>query len=129
MNSLTYEQVLAIHEALLQADGGATGIRDDNALRSAVEQPRMSAFGADLYPELHDKAAALGFSLIQNHSFVDGNKRVGHAAAVIFLKLNGFRIDAPVDEQEAIILQVASGMMERAAFAVWLREHLVPVAD
>lgn len=89
----------------------------------------MSAFGADLYPTLHDKAAALGYSLIQNHPFVDGNKRTGHACIEYFLLHNGFELSAEVDEQEAVILQVASGTMERATFAAWLREHIVPVTD
>ena len=72
-----------------------------------------------------DKAAALGFSLIQNHPFVDGNKRIGHAAMETFLVLNGFEINASVDEQEEIIIKVASGNMSRNELADWLRGHVV----
>jgi death-on-curing protein len=75
---------------------------------------------------LVDKAAALGFSLIQGHPFVDGNKRIGHAAAETFLMLNGFHIEAPIDDQEAIILDVAAGRTGREAFTTWLQQHTVP---
>ncbi len=77
----------------------------------------MTFGGQDLYPTIADKAAALGHSLIQNHPFVDGNKRVGHAAMEVFLVLNGYEISASVDEQEEIILSVASGQMSRAELA------------
>ena len=71
-----------------------------------------------------EKATALGYSLIQNHSFLDGNKRTGHAALEVFLFLNGFEITAAVDEQERTILQVASGEMDREALTAWLRDHV-----
>ena len=77
-----------------------------------------------MYPAVVDKAAALGYSVIQNHPFVDGNKRTGHAAMEVFLILNGFEIQSSVDEQERIILQVASGEMDRQAFTIWLRDHV-----
>lgn len=128
MQYITYEDVLAIHRRALATSGGSTGIRDDNALRSAVDQPRMSAFGQDLYPTLAEKAAALGFSLIQNHPFVDGNKRVGHACMEYFLMGNGFESSASTDESEAVVLSVASGTMSRDLFTEWVRGHLVPVA-
>ena len=79
----------------------------------------------ELYPTLAEKAAALGFSLIQNHPFVDGNKRTGHAAMEIFLLLNGFEIDASVDEQEQVILQVASSQRNRSEFADWVESVLI----
>jgi death-on-curing protein len=84
----------------------------------------MTFGGGELYPSIVDKAAALGFSLIQNHPFLDGNKRTGHAAMEVFLLLNGFEIQASVDEQERIVLQVASGEMDREAFTLWLRDHV-----
>ncbi len=71
-----------------------------------------------------DKAAALGYSLIQNHPFLEGNKRTGHAAMEVFLFLNGVEIESSVDEQERIVLQVASGEMDREAFSLWLRDHI-----
>ena len=81
----------------------------------------------DLYPTLVEKAGALGFSLIQNHPFVDGNKRVGHAAMEMFLVLNSYQIVASVDEQEQIILQVAAGKLKREVFTDWLRVHIEPL--
>lgn len=85
----------------------------------------MTFEGADLYPTLIDKAVALGYSLINNHPFVDGNKRIGHAAMEIFLILNGFEFEASIDEQERIILGVASGRVKREALKDWLDLHIV----
>ncbi len=94
------------------------------ALESAVAQPRMTFGGAELYPTVVEKAASLGFSLIQNHPFVDGNKRTAHAAMETFLVLNRYEIRATVDEQESVILQVASGRMNRDEFVRWLSDHI-----
>ena len=94
-------------------------------LESAVAQPRMTFGGQELYAALADKAAALAFSLIKNHPFADGNKRVGHAAMETFLLLNGWEIDAGVDEQERVILRLAAGEIGREAFAEWVRTHVV----
>jgi death-on-curing protein len=85
----------------------------------------MTFEGRELYPSIVDKAAALGYSLVQNHPFLDGNKRTGHAAMEAFLLLNGFEIQSSVDEQERIILQVASGETDREAFTRWLRDHVI----
>jgi death-on-curing protein len=81
----------------------------------------------ELYPTLADKASSLGFSLIQNHPFVDGNKRTGHAALETFLVLNGHELDATVDEQFSIILGVAAGETSREEFTAWLRDHINPL--
>jgi death-on-curing protein len=124
MRYLTVNEVLETYERVMQQSGGAMGIHDLGALESAVAQPRMTFDGEDLYPTLVEKASALGFSLIQNHPFVDGNKRVGHAALEMFLILNGHEIDATVDEQVKVILQVAASEMGREAFTDWLRSHL-----
>lgn len=88
----------------------------------------MATFaGADLYPTVADKAGALGFALVQGHAFVDGNKRIGHAAVEVFLMLNGFELIESVDEQERTILAVASGRMSREAFTEWLVSRVRPV--
>ncbi len=91
-----------------------------------MAQPRMTFDGAELYPTLVEKASAHGFSLIENHPFFDGNKRTGHAALETLLVLNGYQINASVDEQVAIILGVASGNVGREAFTAWLRGHIKP---
>jgi death-on-curing protein len=89
----------------------------------------MATFdGADLYPTLVAKAAALGFSLIQGHPFVDGNKRIGHAAMEVFLVLNGFEIVASVDEQESTVLAVASGSLNRETLESWLERRVRAVS-
>jgi death on curing protein len=89
----------------------------------------MTFAGEELYPTIVEKASALGFSLIKNHPFIDGNKRIGHAAMEVFLVLNGFEIKAAVDEQEQVILQVASGELGRDKFTEWLRSDIVPKLD
>lgn len=125
MHYLTLNQVLELHERVLAQSGGSTGIRDIGSLESAIAQPRMTFSGKELYSAIEEKAAALGFSIIQNHPFVDGNKRTGHAAMEIFLVLNGFEINASVDEQEEIVLQVASGIKTRDEFTNWLRSVII----
>jgi len=124
---LSVNEVLEIHNRVMQASGGSLGLLDLGALESAVAQPRMVFADEELYPTLPEKAAALGFSLIQNHHFLDGNKRTGHAAMETFLVLNGHEIQATVDDQQTVVLQVAASEMKRDAFLVWLREHIVPL--
>lgn len=125
MHFLTLNQVLELHARIIAQTGGSTGIRYIGGLESAIAQPRMTFSGEELYPTIAEKAATLGFSIIQNHPFVDGNKRTGHAAMEIFLLLNGFEVNAPVEEQEKIILQVASGNLSRKEFSEWLRTAIV----
>ena len=125
MNYLNYEDVLEIHELALETSGGSSGIRDEGLLESAVNQPHQSFGGVDLYVTITDKAAALGFSLIKNHAFVDGNKRIGYAAVEIFLMRNGYEIRGSIDEKEEIVLQLASGEISREDFEFWLVHHIV----
>jgi death-on-curing protein len=124
---LEIEEVIRIHDEILAASGGLNGIRDMGGLESAIVQPQMEIFGEELYPTLAEKAAMLGFSLISNHPFLDGNKRIGHAAMETFMLLNGYEIDASVDEQEAIVLQVASKEMNKEAFTEWLKSKMKPL--
>jgi death-on-curing protein len=116
MRYLTLNELLQLHRHLVEQSGGSVGIHSVGALESALAHPRMTFGGEDLYPTIVEKAAALGFSLIRNHPFVDGNKRTGHAAMEVFLILNGYEIDASVDEQEQVILQLAAGELKRKAF-------------
>lgn len=124
MRYLTLGEVVALHRAILEGSGGASGIRDLGALESALARPRATFGGADLHPSLHAKAAALGFSLALNHPFLDGNKRVAHAAMEAFLMLNGSEIVAVVDEQERLMLDLAAGLVTREQLAEWLAKHL-----
>lgn len=125
MRYLTLNEVLDLYYRVLEKSGGAVGIRDLGALESALAQPRMTFDEEELYPTIVEKAAALGYSLINNHPFVDGNKRMGHAAMEVFLILNGYEIEAGVDEQEQIILSVAAGQIKRKGLQAWLRLHIV----
>jgi death-on-curing protein len=122
---LILEEVLELHKRLLEQSGGSPGVRDRDALESALAQPVMSFGGSDLYPSLVEKAAALGFSLVKNHPFTDGNKRIGHAAMEVFLVLNGYEVAASVEEQEAIFLGLAAGELGRDEFVAWLEAHTV----
>ena len=125
MRYLTLNEVLELYLLIMKQSGGAVGIRDVNALESAVAQPRMTFGGQELYPSIAEKAAVLGFSLTKNHPFLDGNKRIGHAAVETFLVLNGYEIDATVDEQEQVITDIASGKINREVFTEWIRSHIV----
>ncbi len=125
MRHLTTNEALELHRLVVDQSGGGSGVRDPGALDSAVAQPRMTFGGDDLYPTIVEKAAALGFSLVMNHPFVDGNKRIGHAAMETFLVLHGYEIVASVDEQERVVLELAAGHLERETFTDWLGAHLV----
>ena len=125
MQCLTLREVLEVHRQVMAQSGGAEGLIHLSALESALAQPQMTFGGEELYPTLVDKAAALGYALIKNHPFLDGNKRTGHAAMEVFLVLNGYEIRAAVDEQEHIILQVAASEIDREEFTTWLRTHVI----
>jgi death-on-curing protein len=125
MRYLSFAEVVALHRLVIESSGGSAGLRDLGALESAIAQPRMSFAGEDLYPSMAEKAAALCFSLVMNHPFVDGNKRVGHAAMETFLVLNGFELEAGVDQQEGLMLALAAGELDRVDLVRWVSEHLL----
>lgn len=131
MRYLTVDEVFALHARVIEKTGGSRGVRDRGGLESAVAQPQMTFGGLDLNPTLARKAAALAHSLISNHPFVDGNKRVGHAAMEVMLVLNGHEISATLEEQETVVLSVAGGRMSRDEFAEWVEQHVVerPAVD
>lgn len=126
MRYLSLSQVLELHRRVMQQSGGMTGILDLGMLASALWQPRMVFGGEELYPSLAEKAATLGFAIIHHHPFVDGNKRTGHAAMEVFLLLNGFELNASVDESEKIVLRLASGELGRKEFTDWIETHISP---
>ena len=129
MRYLTLGEVLELHRRIIEQTGGSPGLRDLGGLESAIAQPRMTFEGEDLYLTLSEKAGALCFSLICNHPFIDGNKRVGHGAMAVFLLLNGFDIQAPVEEQESLILGVASGNISREQLVEWANAHINEVKN
>lgn len=126
MRFIKFNEPLELHCRIMADSNGVVGIRDLGALASALEQPRMTFAQRELYSTIVDKTASLGFSLIRNHPFLDGNKRTGHVAMETFPVLNGHEIAAEVDEQERVILQVASGELDRKTFTDWLQMHVVP---
>jgi death on curing protein len=129
MRYLTLKEILELQRRILEQSGGLAGIRDMGMLESALAQPLMTFGGEELYPTIVEKASALGFSLIKNHPFIDGNKRIGHAAMETLLVLNGHEVNASVDEQEQEILKVASGELGRDEFTNWLRAQIVEKAE
>ena len=126
MRYLSLGEIVDLHQALLEQTGGATGVRDLGMLESALAQPRATFDGMDLHPTLVQKAAALGFSLTLNHPFVDGNKRVAHAAMEVLLLLNGIELNAAIDEQERLMLDLAGGRITRDQLMLWLERHARP---
>ena len=127
MRRISLAKVLALHRQVVNRTGGLQGVRDLGALESAVAQPFQTFNGHDLYPTLIDKAAALAFFVVGNHPFLDGNKRIGHAALEVLLVLNGFELIARVDEQEEVMLLLASGKLTREQFTAWVNAHTVPI--
>jgi len=129
MRYLSLREILELHDKIIEVSGGARGIRDIRALESSINQPRITFNQTDLYPDIITKAAALCFFLIMNHPFIDGNKRIGHAAMETFLILNGFEIEATTDDQEKTILNISAGNINREQFTVWLNNHIVHITS
>jgi len=127
MRYLTLGELIQLHGRIIEQSGGASGIRDLGLAESALAQPQMSFGGTELYPTLTEKAAALCFSLVMNHPFIDGNKRIGHAAMETFLVMNGFELDADVDASESVILRLAAGELGRRPFTEWVGEHVTDI--
>jgi death-on-curing protein len=120
---LSLEEVLAIHRDQLARYGGADGIRDLGLLQSALAQPPAAFGGRFLQGDVYAMAAAYLFHLVQNHPFVDGNKRVGAVAALVFLKLNGQDVSMTNTELVDLVLAVAQGQKDKESIATFLREH------
>ena len=123
MIRLTKKQVISMHQAMISATGGTDGIRDEGLLESALEAPFQTFGGADIYPTLLQKAARLGFSLVSNHPFVDGNKRIGVHTMLVFLELNGVEINCTQAELVEVGLSLASGKLSADMLFEWLGKH------
>jgi death-on-curing protein len=120
---LSLEQVLELHRLQRRRFGGAGGLRDRGALEAALGRPQMTFGGEDLYPDVAAKAAALMHSLVMNHPFVDGNKRVGAHAGILFLVANEVEPAFPAADLVEITLAVARGEVSAEALAIWLRQR------
>ena len=124
---LSLDQVLAIHADQIERYGGSLGVRDLGLLQSAMAMPRASFGGQYLHPTLHEMAAAYLFHLTQNHPFVDGNKRIGLAAAIGFLGLNDTWVESDPVELLELVLSVARGEIGKPEIAVFFRDRCVPL--
>ena len=129
MRHLTLHEVLELHRRVIARTGGTFGIHNLGALLSAVAQPQMTFGEQELYPSLVDKVSALGYSLIMNHPFIEANERSGPAAMETLLVLNGYEMDADVEEQRNIFLQLSSGDLSREQLTDWLRTHVKGIAE
>lgn len=123
MIRLTKEQVLKLHTQLIKETGGIDGLRDEGLLDSALLSPFQSFDGIDIYPSIQQKAVRLGFCLIQNHPFIDGNKRIGTHIMLVFLMLNGIELSYTQKELSDIILGVASSNITFEDMLKWIIEH------
>ena len=123
MIRLTKEQLLMLHEELIRQTGGASGMRDEGLLEAALAAPFLTFSGEDLYKTIEEKAACFGFSLIKNHAMVDGNKRIGAHAMLVFLALNGIRITYTQAELYTVILDVTASKKGQEDLLQWIRGH------
>lgn len=125
MIRLTKSQVLLIHDQLIAETGGSSGLRDEGMLDSALSAPFQTFGGEDVYPSLQQKAARLCFSLVKNHPFVDGNKRIGGHVMLVFLALNGVELQHSQTELSDVILQLAAGEINAEHLLRWILSHQV----
>ncbi len=121
---ISSSEVILIHDIVIQRFGGSSGIRDNDALESAINRPFATFDGKDLYPEVIDKAAAILESLVTNHPFVDGNKRIGYVIMRLFLLQNDLDIIASQDEKYELVMAVAKGEDKYENIKVWLKERV-----
>ncbi len=125
MQYLQWEHLIRLHQRIVEESGGSAGIRDKGLAEAALAQPLAAFGGQELYPSLIEKAAALCYSLVSNHPFVDGNKRIGHGAMETFLAINGFVLAAEASEAETTILNLAAGQLSREELTEWVRVNVV----
>ena len=123
MIRLTQEKVLLLHEIITEETGGSPSVRDASLLNSALESAFATFGGAELYPTREEKAARIGFSLISNHAFVDGNKRIGMYVLLIFLEINGITIRPTNEEVARVGLALAAGEMKYQDLLDWILEN------
>ena len=123
MIKFSKEKVKLLHQLMAEATGGGVGVRDEGLLDSAIENAFATFGGEELYPSKEEKAASLAYSLISDHAFVDGNKRIGVYVMLSFLELNGIRIEASDDDVIKLGLGTADGSMKRDEILAWIMEH------
>ncbi|MFM0818946.1 type II toxin-antitoxin system death-on-curing family toxin [Streptococcus suis] len=123
MKVLTVEQVIELHTRLIQATGGLDGVRDVGLIESSLSSAFSTYFGVEKYPSIEEKAARLCYSLVNNHAFLDGNKRIGVFVMIIFLELNGIVLNQTDDEIVKLGRGVASSELDYDAILEYIRNH------
>lgn len=124
MIQLTKQQVILLHKEIIAESGGSPEIRDEGLLDSALNAPFQTFSGTELYPTILEKAARLGYSLIKNHAFVDGNKRIGAHTMLVFLALNNIEVEYEDNDFTQLILGVAAGEISAEQLLAWLQSHI-----
>lgn len=125
MIQLTKQQVILLHKEIIAESGGSPEIRDEGLLDSALNDPFQTFSGTELYPTILEKAARLGYSLIKNHAFVDGNKRIGAHTMLVFLALNNIEVEYEDNDFTQLILGIAAGEISAEQLLAWLQAHVV----
>lgn len=123
MKILSQKQILILHTSIVKEFGGIDGVREEGLLESALASPFQTFDGEPVYPSIQAKASQLGFAFICNHPFVDGNKRIGAHAMLVFLAINGIELCYEQQELIDIIMSVASGKTDRNELFQWILEH------
>ncbi|MBE0525991.1 MAG: type II toxin-antitoxin system death-on-curing family toxin [Candidatus Thorarchaeota archaeon] len=127
MRYLTFDEIVKIHERMIEVFGGESGILSENALENCVAMPMMSIFGTETSSSLWSKAATLLLCIANRHPFVDGNKRTAWTAAKVFLRLNGFRLTTTPEDGESTVIGVVRGIIDQDDLADWIRNNSEPV--
>lgn len=125
MIRLSKDKVKHLHKYIAQETGGSLGIRDEALLESALEGVFATFGGQELYPTKEEKGARLGYTLISNHAFVDGNKRIGMFVLLVFLEVNGIRLEATNEEVADVGIKVAAGEMRYEELLSWVHQHRI----
>ena len=124
MRFLSIENIILFHEKIVKETGGSAGIRDRGLIESALNRAFMTYDGKDLYPNLNEKIAVIAHSLISNHGFIDGNKRIGVAVMVILLKMNNIKVSYTQRELIDLGLKTAEGLMNEKDILNWVEKHI-----
>lgn len=123
---LTADQVIELHDVLLENFGGLSGVRDKNLLYSALEAPKASFGGKEMYPSIYEKAATYLYHLARNHPFNDGNKRTAYVVALTFLRVNRIPFKFKLSQLEQVVIDVAHGKIDKEALITFFKEGKLP---
>ncbi|SDY38163.1 death on curing protein [Ruminococcaceae bacterium YAD3003] len=124
MITLTKDQIIMLHEAIYERYGGALGVLNEGMLDSALQAPFQTFGGEELYPETKDKIIRLAYGLIKNHSFRDGNKRIGALVLLTLLEINGYHVNASNEEFVDIIMGIAASEKDDEDLKKWVEKHI-----